>query len=200
MSGGERPREAGQVRQAAGALGRGRSERDKVGGAGAMQKARLARALQPRFGLRARTLAAMQAAAAIGHGRLAAGAARARARAAARRRGEVAGRIAVVEAARLRGTRFGGRAATRRSSGGAGGRGGRGCRAVAGCRAVPVAPPAPAPAQHDHLLAGFAGRGRTQSGEREQAEAVAFHEPAGGRGEARGLEAHAPLVRRLGRR
>ncbi|MEX2008600.1 MAG: hypothetical protein WEC41_00290, partial [Dongiaceae bacterium] len=73
MSSGKFPREVGQSRQAAGALGRGRSQGDEVGAAAAMDEARGARAGEAGGGARAGALAAVQAAAAVGHGRLAAG-------------------------------------------------------------------------------------------------------------------------------
>src|SRR5882724_558991 len=92
-------RRAEQGAQAAMGGRRGGAERDDLGRAQAVDEAVAAGTRPAGFGARARALAAVEAAAAVGHGRLAAAAAGARAGAAARRGQEVAAGVAVVEAA-----------------------------------------------------------------------------------------------------
>src|SRR5205823_5099384 len=86
-----------QSAQAAAAFRCGGVERDRLGGAVAMHQAGGATAGKTGGRARPGALAAMQPAAAIGHGRLAAGAADPCGGTAARRGGEVARRIAVAE-------------------------------------------------------------------------------------------------------
>src|SRR5882724_4853521 len=92
-------RRAEQGAQAAMGGRRCAAERDDVGRAQAMDEAVAPGTRPAGFAARACALAAVEAAAAVGHGRLAAGAAGARLGAAARRGQEVAAGVAVVEAA-----------------------------------------------------------------------------------------------------
>jgi hypothetical protein len=89
----------GQPVEAGAAARRFRAERDEVGGIGAVAQPGGAGRGEPDGAPRAGALAAMQPAPAIGHGRLAAGVAGAGAGAAARSGGEIAGGVAVAQAA-----------------------------------------------------------------------------------------------------
>jgi hypothetical protein len=93
------------------------AERPEIGGPAAMAEPGAPGALPPRRGGRAAAVAAMQPAAAIGHRRLAAGAAGPGARAAAGDRGEVAGGVAVAQpAGAVRGSRPGAAPGGRRAA------------------------------------------------------------------------------------
>jgi hypothetical protein len=152
-------------------------------------------------GSRPAARAAMEAAAPVGHGRLAATAAGPRARAAARHRGEVTAGVAVAQTAAAG------------CSGGHGGRGGGGGRergagvvlriaaaataaAAAAARARRVLVLIRAPAQPDDGLAQPLLA--PQLVQRHHADAVAFHQPGDDAGEPRRLEAGAVVARVVG--
>src|SRR5262245_27656695 len=105
MPSGTAARRLEQLVEAAAAARRGGAERDPLGGVGAVAQAGPPCGGETGGGARPGAVAAMQAAAAVGHGGLAAGASGPGARAAARRPGEVAGRIAVEQLAKAGGGR-----------------------------------------------------------------------------------------------
>jgi hypothetical protein len=208
---GEKARSPGgdQPVDATAALRRLGAQRDQRAGVAPMAQPGGARGGKPGRGPRAGALAAMQPAAAIGHRRLAAGAAGARARAAAPDGGEIAGRVAIAQAATvLRRVGQGGeigpearwaldgiwrrRGAGRRRKGAAAiaaaaatvaARAAAAFATRAAAVARRVVPGAVAPGQPDDLhLLGAIGQG-PHLGQRLEAQAIALHHPGDRPGE-----------------
>jgi hypothetical protein len=193
MPSGELAGEVGHPGQAAADGGGGRTQADDWGGAATVDEAGGAGAAPPLGGAGTRAFAAVQAAAAVLHRRLAAGAAGPGLRSAARRRQVVAGRIAVLEPAAPEG-RTASRSPGRGRGGGSIGRaaGGTGrARVVAVARSA-VALSVGAPVDDD--LADPVIVIAAQLKQRQRALLVAGHEAGGDGGEADGVAADLAAV------